>query len=164
MRSEATTSTGVRLVHIEGGPALDQIRELFLEYARGLHFSLCFQNFDEELAGLPGAYARPQGRLILCEVDGRPAGCVALRPLEPGICEMKRLFVRPEFRGRQLGRLLAEHIIEEARAIGYTAMRLDTIRGTMEDAIALYRVLGFKEIAPYCENPISDAVYLELSL
>lgn len=164
MQSESRATAGVRLVHIESGPALDQIRELFLEYARGLHFSLCFQNFDEELAGLPGAYGQPQGRLILCEVDSRPAGCVALRPLEPAICEMKRLFVRPEFRGRQLGRQLAEYIVEEARAIGYSAMRLDTIRGTMGDAVALYGVLGFKEIAPYCENPIPDAVYMELLL
>ena len=154
----------VSLVHIENGPALDQIRELFLEYARGLHFSLCFQSFDEELAGLPGAYAQPSGRLILCEVDGRPAGCVALRSLEPGICEMKRLFVRPDFRGRRLGRQLAEHIILEAREIGYSAMRLDTIRGTMGEAVGLYRSLGFQDIAPYCENPIPDAAYMELRL
>src|SRR4030095_5223305 len=118
----------VRFLHIQSGEALEEIRALFLEYARGLNFNLCFQNFDKELAELPGPYSVPLGRLILCQVDGRTAGCIALKPLEPGICEMKRLFVRPEFRGKHIGLKLARHIVDEARLIGYSAMRLDTIR------------------------------------
>src|SRR5689334_7517492 len=110
----------VRLTHIQSGPALDEIRALFLEYARGLDFNLCFQNFDQELEALPGVYGLPHGRLILCEVDGQPAGCIALKPLEPGVCELKRLYVRPEFRGRHLGVQLARHIVNEARMIGYS--------------------------------------------
>lgn len=154
----------IRLTHIQSGPALEELRALFLEYARGLNFNLCFQNFDKELQELPGAYGVPRGRLILCEVGGKPAGCIALKPLEPGVCEMKRLFVRPEFRGRQLGLKLAQHIINEARALGYSAMRLDTIRGTMDNAIALYQSLGFKEIPAYYSNPIENAFYMELKL
>src|SRR3954465_14458874 len=128
---------GIQTAHIQSGPQLEKTRVLFLEYANGLHFNLCFQNFDKELAGLPGPYASPRGRLILCEVEGAPAGCIALKPLADGACEMKRLFVRPAFRGRQLGLRLARHIIGEAKVIGYSAMRLDTIRGTMDNAIAL---------------------------
>ena len=154
----------VRLSHVESGPALSEIRALFLEYAQSLDFSLCFQNFDQELEQLPGIYSPPPGRLILCEVDGAVAGCAALKPLEPGACEMKRLFVRPQFRGKRLGLMLAEHIVLEAREIGYAVMRLDTIRGKMDNAIAMYRSLGFKEISPYYENPIPDAVYMELRL
>src|SRR5262245_20824873 len=123
----------IRLTHIQSGPALDQIRALFLEYAQSLAFNLCFQNFDQELEALPGVYSRPHGRLILCELGGRPAGCVALKPLEPPVCEMKRLFVRPAFRRKRLGVTLAAHIVGEARAIGYSAMRLDTIQGMMDN-------------------------------
>jgi GNAT superfamily N-acetyltransferase len=154
----------VRLIQVESGPALDQIRSLFLEYAQSLDFDLCFQNFDAELRELPGRYRPPEGRLILCEVDGSAAGCIALKPLEPGVCEMKRLFVRPAFRGRQLGVLLAKHIINEARLIGYSAMRLDTIRGRMDNAIALYSSVGFREISPYYKNPVPNAFFMELSL
>jgi GNAT superfamily N-acetyltransferase len=154
----------VRLIQVESGPALDQIRSLFLEYAQSLDFDLCFQNFDAELRELPGRYRPPEGRLILCEVDGSAAGCIALKPLEPGVCEMKRLFVRPAFRGRQLGVLLAKHIINEARLIGYSAMRLDTIRGRMDNAIALYSSVGFREIPPYYKNPVPNAFFMELSL
>jgi ribosomal protein S18 acetylase RimI-like enzyme len=156
-------SEGVELIEIRDGADLHVIQELFLEYARSLDFDLCFQNFDEELRSLPGRYAPPAGRLILCRLDGAPAGCVALKPLGSGICEMKRLFVRPEFRARRLGLQLAQHIIQEARQIGYKAMRLDTI-ASMERAISLYRSLGFKEIPAYYHNPIPDAVYLELLL
>ena len=154
----------IEFIQVESGPALDQIRALFLEYAKSLDFNLCFQNFDKELRELPGEYALPHGRLILCEFNGKPAGCIALKPLEPGICEMKRLYVRPESRGSQLGFKLATHLIDEARRAGYTSMRLDTIRGSMDKAIALYRSLGFKEIPPYYPNPIANALYLELAL
>jgi ribosomal protein S18 acetylase RimI-like enzyme len=141
-----------------------QARELFLEYAQSLGFSLCFQNFDKELAGLPGDYAPPEGRLMLAECEGQLACCVALHRIEPGICEMKRLYVRPRFRGKGLGRALAECIIAEARQIGYRRMRLDTVEPVMKDAVAMYRKLGFKEIAPYRSNPIAGAMYMELEL
>jgi len=157
-------SGDIDLRHIQSGPDLDEIRSLFLEYARGLNFNLCFQNFDKELQGLPEPYDMPHGRLILCKVKGTTAACIAMKPLEPGICEMKRLFVRPEFRGQRLGAQLAEYIIVEARTIGYSAMRLDTIPGTMDNAIALYRSVGFKEIPPYYANPIPNACYMELKL
>ena len=154
----------IRLTHVQSGPALEDIRALFLEYARGLNFNLCFQNFDRELEELPGPYGLPHGRLILCEVDGRPAGCIAVKPLGSGVCELKRLFVRSEFRRRKLGLNLTQHIIDEARSIGYTVMRLDTIRGTMDNAIALYESVGFREIPAYYHNPIPNAFYMELRL
>jgi putative acetyltransferase len=153
-----------RFTSVESGPTLAYIRDLFLEYAQSLHFSLCFQNFDQELENLPGVYAPPRGRLILCEAGNQPAGCVAMKPLAQEICEMKRLFVRPEFRGMGLGVELARRVIDDARAIGYEFMRLDTLRGPMDNAIALYRSLGFQEIPPYYHNPIENAVYMELRL
>jgi GNAT superfamily N-acetyltransferase len=113
---------------------------------------------------LPGLYGLPRGRLILCEVDGQTAGCIALKPLDHGACEMKRLFVRPQFRGRQLGVALVGRIIQEARSIGYSVMRLDTIKGAMDNAIALYTGLGFKEIPAYYDNPIPNAFFMELKL
>jgi ribosomal protein S18 acetylase RimI-like enzyme len=148
----------------ESPAQLAQARELFLEYAQSLGFSLCFQNFDQELADLPGSYAPPEGRLLLADYEGQLAGCVALHQLEPGVCEMKRLYLRPQFRGKGLGRALADHIISEARQIGYQRMRLDTVEPVMKDAVAMYRKLGFKEIAPYCTNPIAGALYMELTL
>ena len=143
---------------------VEQARALFLEYAESLGFSLCFQSFDKEVAGLPGDYSPPDGRLLLVEHEGKVAGCAALHKLSDGVCEMKRLYVRPEFRGKALGRALAEHVIAEARAMGYTRMRLDTIVGKMDPAIALYRELGFREIPPYRENPIPGAIYMEIKL
>lgn len=143
---------------------ISQARELFLEYGQSLGFSLCFQNFDKELANLPGDYAPPAGRLLLAELDCRVAGCVALHKLEDGICEMKRLYLRPQFRGQGLGRALADRIIAEARQIGYQRMRLDTVEPVMKDAVAMYRRMGFHEIAPYCNNPIAGALYMELEL
>ena len=141
-----------------------QARELFHEYAQSLGVNLCFQNFEQELAGLPGHYAPPDGRLLLAEYDGRLAGCVALHKWESGICEMKRLYLRPSFRGKGLGRMMAEKIIAEARGIGYQRMRLDTIEPLMKDAVEMYRKLGFREIAPYRPNPIEGAMYMELQL
>src|SRR5437588_8511590 len=142
--------------------SLEQVRELFLEYAQSLGFSLCFQSFDKELADLPGMYAPPEGRLLLASINSQPAGCAGLHKLEPAICEMKRLYVRPQFRGSGLGRRLTQKIIAHARAIGYKKMRLDTIMGKMDGAIELYRQLGFLEINSYRPNPISGALYMEL--
>src|SRR5580693_6225207 len=144
-------------VEAKSAPQIAQARELFLEYAQSLGFSLCFQNFDAEVAGLPGGYAPPEGRLLLVECEGQVAGCVALHALESGVCEMKRLYLRPQFRGKGLGRVVAEYIIGEARQIGYRRMRLDTVEPVMKDAVPMYRRLGFKEIAPYCANPIAGA-------
>ncbi len=141
-----------------------QARELFQEYAQSLGVNLCFQNFEQELAGLPGHYAPPDGRLLLAEYDGQLAGCVALHKWEDGVCEMKRLYLRPSFRGKGLGRAIAEKVIAEARSIGYQRMRLDTIEPLMKDAVEMYRKLGFREIAPYRPNPIAGAMYMELQL
>ncbi|WP_051272138.1 GNAT family N-acetyltransferase [Fundidesulfovibrio putealis] len=143
---------------------LGEVRELFEEYAANLGISLCFQNFDEELAGLPGRYAAPGGVILLADVEGVAAGCVALRPLEEaGLCEMKRLYVRERFREMRLGRALAEAVIEKARQADYRAMRLDTLP-SMGRAIGLYEKLGFTDIAPYCKNPHEGVRYLELKL
>lgn len=162
--ANATKQSALSIVQAGTPEQIEQVRALFLEYAQSLGFSLCFQSFDKELAGLPGDYAPPSGRLLLALRDGRPAGCVALHKLEDGICEMKRLYLRPALRGSGAGRLLAERIIVEARSIGYRRMRLDTVAGTMDAAIALYRRLGFREIPPYRENPVPGALYMELSL
>jgi putative acetyltransferase len=151
-------------VQAESPPHVAQARELFQEYAQSLGVSLCFQNFEQELAGLPGHYAPPDGRLLLAEYDGQLAGCVALHKWESGVCEMKRLYLRPSFRGKGLGRAMAEKIIAEARNIGYRRMRLDTIEPLMKDAVEMYRKLGFREIAPYRPNPIAGAMYMELQL
>ena len=148
----------------ESQAQLAQARELFLEYAQSLGFSLCFQNFDQELAGLPGDYAPPGGRLLLAEFQSELAGCGALHKFNGDICEMKRLYLRPKFRGQGLGRILAECIIAEARQIGYRHMRLDTVGPVMKDAVAMYRKLGFREIAPYRANPMAGTLYLELTL
>ena len=140
---------------------VEQARRLFREYETSLGVDLCFQGFEQELAGLPGKYAPPRGRLLLALDDATPTGCVALRPLADSVCEMKRLYVRPSARGTRLGRLLAETIIGEARAIGYARMRLDTLP-TMREAIRLYRSLGFVEVAPYYANPVKGALFMEL--
>jgi putative acetyltransferase len=152
------------MTQAESPDQIEKARELFLEYAESLGFSLCFQNFDQELAGLPGDYAPPSGRLLLAEYRGQLAGCVALHRLGPDICEMKRLYLRPQFRGRGLGRLQAEAVMAEARTIGYRKMRLDTVEPVMPNAVAMYRRLGFREIEPYRPNPIAGALYMELDL
>jgi ribosomal protein S18 acetylase RimI-like enzyme len=149
---------------VEHTEEIDDARVLFEEYASSLGIDLCFQNFDEELAGLPGDYAPPGGRLYLVVENDEVAGCVALRKIGAGICEMKRLYVRPAFRGTGLGRKLTERIIEDARAIGYERVRLDTLPGKMDQAIGLYRSLGFKNIPPYYDNPYDDVAYMELEL
>ena len=143
---------------------IEQVRTLFLEYGESLGFSLCFERFDEELKNLPGAYAPPSGRLLLARSADHAAGCIALRKLDTGICEMKRLYVRPDYRGLGLGRMLVERLIAEARIIGYERMRLDTIASSMQDAIALYRRMGFREIPRYSSIPIESALWMELLL
>ena len=155
---------GLHALHAESPEQIASVRELFLEYAQSLGFSLCFQSFDQELAGLPGDYAPPEGRLLLATYDSQPAGCVALHKLDSRSCEMKRLYVRPQFRGKGLGKALTERIINEARLIGYKQLRLDTVEPVMRTAVAMYRTLGFREIAPYRPNPIDGALYMELQL
>jgi GNAT superfamily N-acetyltransferase len=143
---------------------IDRARELFREYEAWLGINLCFQNFEKELAELPGAYAAPAGRLLLAHCNGELAGCVALRKLGDHTCEMKRLFVREKFRGKGIGRSLIETIMRNAKEIGYERMLLDTLPPKMNDAIALYRSIGFKAIAPYYDNPVEGAIFMELKL
>jgi len=142
---------------------LAEARRLFKEYEASLDVDLRYQGFEQELADLPGAYAPPRGRLLLAADDSVPAGCVALRPLGGDVCEMKRLYVCPAARGRRVGRLLAETVIREARLIGYSRMRLDTLP-SMKEALALYRALGFEEIAPYYASPVAGTRFMELAL
>ena len=153
----------MRIVDGHGEEQVPTVRTLFEEYADALGIDLGFQDFDRELAELPGDYAPPSGRLLLALDGDEPAGCVGLRPFEPAVCEMKRLYVRPAFRATGLGRRLAEAIVEAGREAGYERMRLDTLP-TMEAARALYRSLGFVEIEAYRPNPIHGTTYFELAL
>ncbi len=142
----------------------DTVRALFREYEQWLGVSLCFQGFDKELAELPGAYAPPQGRLYIIENEGEPIGCIALRPMkEVGVCEMKRLYLRDNVRGHGIGRKLAERIIADARTIGYSLMKLDTLE-QMTAARGLYLKLGFRVVPAYYDNPLPNVVYMELAL
>lgn len=150
-------------VRAAGPGDIAAVRKLFLEYVESLGFNLHFQGFDAELAALPGDYTPPGGRLLLGLVDEAPSGCVGVRPLEQGVCEMKRLYVRPSARAHGLGRALAEAAIAGARDAGYTHMRLDTLPG-MSGAQRLYRQLGFRDIPAYRFNPIPDTVFMELDL
>jgi putative acetyltransferase len=143
---------------------LAQVRRLFRAYADWLGVDLCFQGFERELAELPGAYAPPAGRLLIARAGSDAVGCVGLRPLEPGVCEMKRLWVEPGFGGHGIGRALAERIVAAAREIGYQRMRLDTIPARMPAAQHLYAALGFREIPAYYHNPLDGVVMLELEL
>jgi ribosomal protein S18 acetylase RimI-like enzyme len=154
----------VRITLREAGPGdMHAVKGLFEEYAASLSIDLAFQGFAEELAGLPGKYAGPRGLIILAESGGEPLGCVALRPLGGQACEMKRLYVRPAGRGRGLGRQLVARIIEEARARGYSTMKLDTLH-SMQAAVALYRSFGFRDAAPYVYNPVPGAMFMEKGL
>ena len=139
-------------------------RELFREYEFAMDLDLCFQGFEEELADLPGKYAAPDGRLLLAYCDGRLAGCAALRKLGDGVCEMKRLYVRDEFRGRGVGLSLIQRVIADARSIGYAKLRLDTAPDKMGKAVEIYRSHGFAEIPPYYHNPNDGVLYMELNL
>lgn len=154
----------ITFAQAESPEEIEEARVLFVEYQAALGIDLCFQSFDAELEGLPGAYALPDGRLLLARSDSEIAGCIALRRLDDETCEMKRLFVRPQFRGSGAGRLLAQQLIAEARVVGYRRMRLDTLTGVMDRAIALYRELGFTEIEPYYHNPYSGTLFMELDL
>ncbi|HYM33592.1 MAG TPA: GNAT family N-acetyltransferase [Candidatus Cybelea sp.] len=152
------------IVAATSAPDIAAAKRLCLEYARSLDFSLCFQDFDAEMAAFPGEYAPPKGALLLAKRDGRPVGVVALREIESGVSEMKRLYLTPDCRKSGLGRALVQAIIAEARRLGYRAMRLDTVEHAMRPAIALYRALGFREIPPYTVNPQPDVLYMELAL
>jgi ribosomal protein S18 acetylase RimI-like enzyme len=152
------------IIRADSADDISHARELFKEYEAWLEVDLCFQSFEKEVAELPGKYALPEGRLLLATINGQVAGCAALRKIDDGICEIKRLFLRPQFREQGLGRQLAEAIIREAKQIGYERMRLDTLPPKMNNAIALYRSLGFKEIEPYYNNPVPGAKFMELDL
>ena len=154
----------MQIIQAETADQIEQARALFREYESWLGLSLCFQNFEKELAELPGAYAEPDGRLLLARDNDELAGCVALRQLNERTCEMKRLFVRETFRGKGIGRLLIEMIIRNAKEIGYERILLDTLPPKMDKAIALYIELGFKEIEPYYNNPVPGAMFMELNL
>jgi GNAT superfamily N-acetyltransferase len=152
------------IVQAQTPEQIETARQLFREYEAWLALDLCFQDFETEVATLPGKYAAPEGRLLLAYVDNAPAGCIALREIDEGICEMKRLFVRDEFRGHRLGLLLVEKVIGEARAAGYLKMRLDTFPPKMGKAVKLYESHGFREIAPYYNNPHAGVLFMELDL
>ena len=147
----------------ESDQDLDHVRELFVEYQRYIDVDLCFQSFDEELRSLPGRYAPPAGSLLLARVGDAIIGGVAMAPLKRDFCEMKRLYVRPEWRGRGYGRRLADAIIERGRRAGYTTMRLDTLR-RLHEALVLYESMGFRRIGSYRYNPLEDVVYMEIDL
>ena len=153
----------MNIIQAETKQQVEKTKELFIEYGKSLDFELCFQDFDKELADLPGYYSPPDGRLFLAELGGEIAGCIALRKLEEGICEMKRLYVKPQFRVHNIGKFLVEKLIEEAKIIGYKKMRLDTVPA-MQTAQKLYKSMGFKEISPYRLNPVLGAVFMELNL
>ena len=153
----------IRIVSCRTGEPIQQVRNLFVEYTDFLGEDLSFQELDRELETLPGAYGPPAGVLLLASAEISAAGCVGLRRLEKGICEMKRLYVRPPFRGTGLGRVLAVRIIEAAEALGYWKMRLDTL-SRLTEAIALYESLGFEPIPPYYPNPLEGVIYWEKKL
>ncbi len=154
----------IEIIHAETFKQIEEIRRLFREYEKWLEIDICFQGFEEELTNLPGKYAKPNGRLFLAIANGETAGCIALRKLEENICEMKRLYVRDEFRGFGLGNKLIEKLIKEACLIGYQKMRLDTLPDKMAKAVKLYKSQGFREIAPYYHNPYGKTLFMEMNL
>ena len=155
----AVSRSDITLAAATSPADVDDMRTLFVEYQQWLGIDLCFQNFSDELQTLPGAYAPPDGRMLLARhTDGIFAAGVGMRPLEPGICEMKRLYVRPAWRG--LGRRLAEAIVEASRTAGYARMRLDTFP-FLDPAMALYRSMGFSKIKPYNDNPLDEVIHME---
>lgn len=157
----------IQIQALEGVEYVDQVRKIFKEYASSLDIDLCFQNFETELAHLPGDYAPPRGALFVARSANEMVGCCALRPLDtadyPNACEMKRLYVRPALRGCGLGRRLAEAVLQAARQADYAYVLLDTL-SEMETARAMYQELGFVEVAPYYFNPIEGAHYLMAQL
>jgi putative acetyltransferase len=156
-------STKINIVRAQSPHQIDEVRRLFREYEQFLGVDLCFQSFEEELAGLPGLYGPPDGMLLMA-MDGRqPIGCVALRKVEDGVCEMKRLYLKAQYRGLGLGQRLAERIVSEAAALGYRVMRLDTL-DRLKEAMGLYESLGFRRREPYYGNPLPGVVYWELDL
>jgi ribosomal protein S18 acetylase RimI-like enzyme len=154
----------LKILQAEMPEQIEQVRNLFREYEAWLNLDLCFQGFEAEIVALPGKYAKPDGRLFLASVDEKTAGCIALRKLEEGVCEMKRLYVREEFRGLGLGKTLIEKLIAEARLEGYKKMRLDTLPDKMAKAVKLYSSHGFREIPAYYHNPYGDTFFMELDL
>jgi ribosomal protein S18 acetylase RimI-like enzyme len=171
------TSTALQILQASTPAHIRTARELFNQYAASLNFDLCFQSFEQELASLPGDYAPPLGRLLLAFWNGNAIGCGALRKFvvgksvadttgdsTGGVCEMKRLYVKPEGRGQRVGLALAERLIAEARAIGYRRMLLDTVPASMAAAVKMYRAFGFREIAPYRVNPTPGVIFMELEL
>ena len=160
---EGQMATKIHITRAQSPDQIDEVRRLFREYERFLGVDLCFQSFEEELAGLPGKYGPPDGVLLMA-MDGRQsAGCVALRKVEDGVCEMKRLYLKPQYRGQGLGRRLAERIVGEAVALGYRVMRLDTL-DKLKEAMGLYEAMGFRRRDPYYGNPLPGVVYWELEL
>ena len=154
----------LEIIQAETESQIQASRELFRDYEKRLGLDLCFQGFEQELRNLPDKYARPRGRLLLAYSGGEPAGCIAMRNLGDGICEMKRLFVRDDFRGKRVGRLLIETILNEAAEEGYKKMRLDTFPPKMGKAVELYRSYGFYEIPSYYENPYEGVLFMEKKL
>ena len=153
----------IEIVQATASGHIQTIRDLFREYEAFLQVDLCFQRFEEELASLPGRYASPQGALLLAIAEGQAAGCVAMRPLDTGVCEMKRLYVRPAYLGQGIGKKLALSVIERAGEAGYARMRLDTLE-KLGPALCLYASLNFQKCPPYYENPLSGVIYMERTL
>lgn len=151
-----------QIIEVSSKEEIKAVKALFLEYQKWLNVSLCFQGFNEELAGLPGKYAPPEGRLYLVKAGNEYIGCIGLRKISNGICEMKRLYIKPEHQGRGLGKKLVQLLIEDAKQIGYSSMRLDTIKEKMPNAVDIYEKHGFKKIEKYYDNPNPHTLFMEL--
>lgn len=156
--------SSLQISHIRNDEDVVTVREMFREYEDKMGLDLCFQGFEAELASLPGNYAEPNGRLLIATSDGQVAGCVALKKVDQETCEMKRLYVREEFRGQGIGMALIERLIKDSREIGYKRLRLDTFPPIMGKAVELYRSYGFREIDPYTTDPHPDLLFMELTL